>query len=343
MAQGRPRSLSTTRRTKGLREKASQVRGGPLALEEPPHRGGGEPPTQNRETVTGQRPTRASSPLPLSTPFFPRVTGKPRGTSENGAKHTTHGNHHRARPSVRRRAGERETTRPLRTGHLLRVNLERSRSTTRVASEAKRTHTRSGRACGAANQPKPSTGLGRKAETAHGESREGNGRHLGADTPTPDEQSSVCDGGREGSDRMTAPLPSTRHQKMGRRGEGPAGRTRRAAAIRHECPSLAWRGLGSGPKRAQQHHIDPLDVSRQPRHGIKRGSQHERARRARTGRSGTSDRASERKSLSGAFLYTIYRVANTHHKKRKKKRTGAHRPYLETCLWRLGSSAGRFN
>lgn len=27
-------------------------------------------------------------------------------------------------------------------------------------------------------------------------------------------------------------------------------------AIRHECPSLAWRGLGHGPKRTQEHHID---------------------------------------------------------------------------------------
>lgn len=26
--------------------------------------------------------------------------------------------------------------------------------------------------------------------------------------------------------------------------------------IRHECPSLAWRGLGPGPKRTQEHHID---------------------------------------------------------------------------------------
>ena len=53
---------------------------------------------------------------------------------------------------------------------------------------------------------------------------------------------------------------------MGWRDEGPAGRTRRAAAIRHECPSLAWRGLGPGPKRTPEHHID-LRVSNDAQSG----------------------------------------------------------------------------
>lgn len=53
---------------------------------------------------------------------------------------------------------------------------------------------------------------------------------------------------------------------MGWRDEGPAGRTRRTAAIRHECPSLAWRGLGPGPKRTPEHHID-LRVSNDAQSG----------------------------------------------------------------------------
>ena len=58
----------------------------------------------------------------------------------------------------------------------------------------------------------------------------------------------------------------TTGRRMGWRDEGPAGRTRRTAAIRHGCPSLAWRGLGPGPKRTPEHHID-LRVSNDAQSG----------------------------------------------------------------------------
>lgn len=219
------------------------------------------PNARNRDTVTGQRPKRALSfPYRTRPPFFSfllKTRGSqknPNGTSEDGARHDRQHTAPLQSQTERQEthARERETTPPLRIGHLLRANLERSRSTNEGRQARRSAHTRTGSACGTANQPNPSTGSGRKAEQHGGSQRE--------TPPTPQRTVPKCEEGREGSDRMTAPLPSTHHQRAGRRSEGPAGRTRRAAAIRHECPSLAWRGFGSGPKRVQQHHIDPNDA-----------------------------------------------------------------------------------
>lgn len=54
------------------------------------------------------------------------------------------------------------------------------------------------------------------------------------------------------------PLPSLPHTATGRggggRGEGPAGRARRAIPFAKECPSLVWRGLGPARESATSPH-----------------------------------------------------------------------------------------
>lgn len=116
------------------------------------------------------------------------------------------------------------------------------------------TRARSGGARDAAHRPTlPRLGGRRAKRTTHvvaeRNARRGTTKSPGAPHRNPHEPQRGVRGGfhRLGPDNRT-PAFHTPPVKVGRRDEGPAGRTRRAAAIRHECPSLAWRGLGLRPE-----------------------------------------------------------------------------------------------
>ncbi|KRY64869.1 hypothetical protein T4A_99 [Trichinella pseudospiralis] len=112
---------------------------------------------------------------------------------------------------------------------------------------------------------------------------------------------------------------------MGWRDEGPAGRTRRAAAIRHECPSLAWRGLGPGPKRTPEHHID-LRVSNDAQSGetSEIGMSYTRGKTVTdTGRHRTrehNERLPQKKVHSGGTWHEHLDTADRSEKDREEKR-----------------------
>lgn len=140
---GRPRPLSHQtdaraygRRHTSTRRALTQKRESPNTpgARENPHMQTSHSPNR------GGRHRRASSTALL---FSSTPKAKPPGKNQSG-KHPsdrkpdpkTHATAEPDRAHGRQHAGERETTPPLRNGHLWGPNLERSKSTTRMASEA---------------------------------------------------------------------------------------------------------------------------------------------------------------------------------------------------------------
>lgn len=125
--------------------------------------------------------------------------------------------------------------------------LERSRGTNRgPRRKSARTPNRGG-ACGAtAGRPLPAAGRGGSQDAA-GKACAESVRCVTEATGHKHHR------GRAG---FRTPSPST-HTVIGRgggRGEGPAGRARRAVPFAKECPSLVWRGLGPARESATSPH-----------------------------------------------------------------------------------------
>lgn len=175
------------------------------------------------------RGTGVPSPCPAKTP--PPVllsTAPPTAAARRGAR------------------GERETTPPARPqapegrpgalqGHQPRAN------SARTPNGGRRVRRDGG-------TPPPRRGEGRPARRSL---REG----LAESVRSVRETTGVKHRGRAG---FRTPFPSLPHAATGRgaggRGEGPAGRARRAIPFAKECPSLVWRGLGPARESATSPH-----------------------------------------------------------------------------------------
>lgn len=198
--------------------------------------------------LTAERPPL----LPLaSTPFLlSSGPSEPTRTTHTSQRKTAKGRtarrrHTRQRTGKRRHRSEPGTSED-RPGTLQEHREDRKRGAC--------TRARSGGARDAAHRPTlPRLGGRRAKRTTHvvaqRNARRGTTKPPGAPHRNPHEPQRGVRGGfhRLGPDNRT-PAFHTPPVKVGRRDEGPAGRTRRAAAIRHECPSLAWRGLGLRPE-----------------------------------------------------------------------------------------------
>lgn len=75
------------------------------------------------------------------------------------------------------------------------------------------------------------------------------------------------------SGRVPHPSPSTHRLRAEGRGEGPAGRARRAAPFAKECPSLVWRGLGPARESATSPHRSDRAGQAEKQEREKRGAE----------------------------------------------------------------------
>lgn len=153
--------------------------------------------------------------------------------------------------------GERETTPPARPqapeGHpgTLQGHQPKAKAKERTHAQRQRRVRRDGR-----DAPLPVAGRGGPRDAAGKASAECPLRHK-------DQRRREHHRGRAG---FRTPSPSThRHRARRVRGEGPAGRARRAVPFVKECPSLVWRGLGPARESATSPHRSSGGAKQAPR------------------------------------------------------------------------------